>query len=107
MQLPPAAVEHMQAVVSRADTGPNSKVMDVGTGTGILLRFLQGSGVRQVGLCDLFHSGEWGVSSAIYAVEGVGEAGGVDCQEYHETVGPRIYSGSPVGRTLCRLQLWS
>lgn len=50
VQLPATAVEHMQALVSRAEVGPDSRVMDVGTGTGILLRFLQASGVRQVRL---------------------------------------------------------
>lgn len=48
VQLPPFAVEHMQAVVSQSQAGPESRVMDVGAGTGILLRFLQEAGVQQV-----------------------------------------------------------
>lgn len=48
VQLPLSAVEHMQALVSRSGVGGDSRVMDVGAGTGILLRFLQGAGVDQV-----------------------------------------------------------
>ncbi|CAM9365919.1 unnamed protein product, partial [Hapterophycus canaliculatus] len=47
VQLPPSAVEHMEAVVERSEVGGDSRVMDVGAGTGILLRFLQGAGVKQ------------------------------------------------------------
>eukprot|EP00904_Undaria_pinnatifida_P012366 jgi/Undpi1/825/HiC_scaffold_10.g04289.m1 len=47
VQLPLSAVEHMQALVSRSGVGGDSRVMDVGAGTGILLRFLQGAGVDQ------------------------------------------------------------
>ncbi|CAM9173027.1 unnamed protein product [Ectocarpus sp. 6 AP-2014] len=47
VQLPPSAVEHMQAVVQRSEAAGDSRVMDVGAGTGILLRFLQGAGVKQ------------------------------------------------------------
>lgn len=48
VQLPPSAVEHMQALIQRSSVGGDSRVMDVGSGTGILLRFLQGAGVKQV-----------------------------------------------------------
>ncbi|CAM9871729.1 unnamed protein product [Ectocarpus sp. 12 AP-2014] len=37
----------MQAVVQRSEAAGDSRVMDVGAGTGILLRFLQGAGVKQ------------------------------------------------------------
>ncbi|CAM9560545.1 unnamed protein product [Ascophyllum nodosum] len=46
-ELPPAVAEHMQAVVARSGAGGDSRILDVGAGTGILLRFLQGAGVRQ------------------------------------------------------------
>lgn len=49
VQLPPSAVEHMQSLVERSEVGADSRVMDVGSGTGILLRFLKGAGVKQVG----------------------------------------------------------
>lgn len=48
VQLPLSAVEHMQALVKRSGVDKDSRVMDVGAGTGILLRFLQGAGVEQV-----------------------------------------------------------
>lgn len=48
VELPPSAVEQMQAVVTRSEVDSNSRVMDVGAGTGILLRFLQTSGVQHV-----------------------------------------------------------
>lgn len=48
VQLPPSAVEHMQSLVTRSEVRADSRVMDVGSGTGILLRFLQGAGVKQV-----------------------------------------------------------
>ena len=48
VQLPLSAVEHMQALVKRSGVDGGSRVMDVGAGTGILLRFLQGAGVEQV-----------------------------------------------------------
>lgn len=47
-ELPPSAVEHMQTVINRSGAGSESRVMDVGAGTGILLRFLEGAGIQQV-----------------------------------------------------------
>lgn len=48
VQLPPSAAQHMQSLVERSEVDADSRVMDVGSGTGILLRFLQGAGVKQV-----------------------------------------------------------
>ena len=54
-ELPPAVAEHMQAVVARSGAGGDSRILDVGAGTGILVRFLQGAGVRQVGVFRIYH----------------------------------------------------
>eukprot|EP00752_Nemacystus_decipiens_P007344 g6570.t1 len=62
VQLPPSAVEHMQSLIKRSEVGADSRVMDVGSGTGILLRFLQGAGVEQANLVGV------DLSSAMVAV---------------------------------------
>lgn len=55
----------MQAVVTRAGVRADSRIMDVGSGRGILLRFLEGAGVKQVRY-------RYSECSAFVSVAGVG-----------------------------------
>lgn len=68
----------MQAVVARSEVGSESRVMDVGTGTGILLRFLQGSGVRQVDLLGMKLQQPFVFSSFFFVSKGIHRGQGGD-----------------------------